>query len=135
MGIANLGESLLGDIRKRNEEQAKRQEKIARNTALGKLAVKGGLAIGNKLLEEQANNFFQNEQMLAATATQNKAMTNASQLFSLQKQAEDQGMTVSDYKFSQVRPIFEARLKEKLPAEVIGDAGGFDALVTQEAQK
>ena len=135
MGIANLGESLLGDIRKRNEEQAKRQEKIARNTALGKLAVKGGLAIGNKLLEEQANNFFQNEQMLAATATQNKAMTNAQQLMSIQKQAEAQGMSVKDYKFSQVRPVFEARLKEKLPAEVIGEAGGFDALVTQEAQK
>ena len=139
MGIAKLGESLLGDIRKRNEEEAKRQEKIARNTALGKLAIKGGLAIGNQLLEEQANNFFQNEQMLAATATQNKALTNAQQLMSIQKQAEAQGMSVKDYKFSQVRPVFESRLKENYKAQIgvneAGEAAGFDAFVTQEAMK
>lgn len=135
MAIAQLGESLLGDIRKRNEENAKRQEKIARNTALGKLAIKGGLAIGNKLLEDQANNFFQNEQMLAATAAQNKAMTNAQSLMAIQKKAEAQGMSVKDYKFEQVRPEFEARLKEKLPANLAGDVEGFNALVSKEAMK
>lgn len=135
MAIAQLGESLLGDIRKRNEENAKRQEKIARNTALGKLAIKGGMAIGNKLLEDQANNFFQNEQMLAATATQNKAITNAQNLMSIQKKAEAQGMSVKDYKFEQVRPEFEARLKEKLPANLAGDVEGFNALVSKEAMR
>jgi hypothetical protein len=64
MAIEQLGESLLSDIRDRNERAAKKARKKEEKDAMLGLGVSLAGMIGNQILESKANAFFNNEKTL-----------------------------------------------------------------------
>jgi hypothetical protein len=64
MAIEQLGESLLSDVRKRNEQVAKRARKEEEKAALLGLGVNLAGMVGNQILESKANAFFNNQETL-----------------------------------------------------------------------
>jgi hypothetical protein len=64
MAIEQLGESLLSDVRKRNEQAAKRARKKEEKAALLGLGVNLAGMVGNQILESKANAFFNNQETL-----------------------------------------------------------------------
>jgi hypothetical protein len=64
MAIEQLGESLLSDVRKRNEQAAKRARKEEEKAALLGLGVNLAGMVGNQILESKANAFFNNQETL-----------------------------------------------------------------------
>jgi hypothetical protein len=64
MAIEQLGESLLSDVRKRNEQAAKRDRKKEEKAALLGLGVNLAGMVGNQILESKANAFFNNQETL-----------------------------------------------------------------------
>jgi hypothetical protein len=64
MAIEQLGESLLSDIRNRNERAAKKARKKEEKDALLGLGVSLAGMVGNQILESKANAFFNNEENL-----------------------------------------------------------------------
>ena len=64
MAIEQLGESLLSDVRKRNEQAAKRARKEEEKAALLGLGVNLAGMVGNQILESKATAFFNNQETL-----------------------------------------------------------------------
>ena len=72
MAIRDFGESLLADVRKRKDAQArdarKRAKSQERKDVLQNLLFKGAVSIGNKVLEDKNEKFLQNENFYARSA-------------------------------------------------------------------
>ena len=58
MAIEQLGESLLADVRKRKDNQLRRMQKEQEKAALWGLGATLGVKIGNEVLRNKAQNFF-----------------------------------------------------------------------------
>ncbi len=68
MAIEQLGESLLSNIRARNDQIARQNRKIDRKEALMALGTKLAVGVGNQMLSDKASEFLENEQFLASNA-------------------------------------------------------------------
>jgi len=64
MAIQQVGESLLSDIRKRNQQEAKRLRKEEEKQAILGLGVSLAGMVGNNILESKVQNFMTNENTL-----------------------------------------------------------------------
>ena len=64
MAIQQFGESLLADVRKRNQREAKRLRKEEEKQALLGLGVQLAGVVGNKILESKVQNFMNNEETI-----------------------------------------------------------------------
>ena len=140
MSIEQFGESLLGDIRKRRQDEERRARRRADRQALLGLGVKVATKIGNEMLANKTQDFLKREEFLLGQQAQNKALDYAAQL-NTHRSAIDQGgegYSVGDtvgYAMYKMRPEFEARAKETLSNTYTNDLTTYDARVRQETQK
>ena len=64
MAIEEYGASLLSDVRRRQDKQAKQMRREQEQTALMGLGLTVGVQVGNEYLRNKAENFFNNEDVL-----------------------------------------------------------------------
>jgi len=62
MAIEEFGKSLLADVRKRKDDQARDARRREERNALKELAITGVVSIGNSMLKDKANSFLETEQ-------------------------------------------------------------------------
>ena len=61
MAIEEFGKSLLADVRKRKDDQARDARRREERNALKELAITGVVSIGNSMLKDKANSFLESE--------------------------------------------------------------------------
>ena len=128
MAIEQLGESLLSDIRTRNAQAAKKARKQEEKNALLGLGVNLLGKIGNQVLSDKMTNFLNNEQVLAANVQQKAALRNSTNIYQLQKNIQDSGLSEEDYFMSQGSSLFDARAKAQLGIDIVGPAGPYESV-------
>ena len=140
MAIQQFGESLLGDIRKRRQDEERRNRKRADREALLGLGVNLAAKVGNEMLANKAQDFLKKEEFVLGQLAQNKALDYAAQLNSHRNALEQggEGYSAGDtvgYAMYKLRPEFEARAKETLSNTYTNDLTAYNAKVRQETQK
>ena len=135
MAIEQLGESLLSNIRARNDQIARQNRKIDRKEALMALGTKLAVGVGNQMLSDKASEFLENEQFLASNALFKSAVAAKTDLASERKKIDESGLSELAYYEKQFRPQFETLYKENM-----GDLDQFgtqvyDAQITEEVRK
>ena len=128
MAIEQFGESLLSDIRKRKKQEEKRLRKQEDKQALLGLGVGLAAKIGNEMLANNTMSFLNNEQVLAARAQQKAALKNSTNIYQLQKNIQDSGLSEEDYFMAQGASLFDARAKAQLGLDVVGPGGAYEAV-------
>lgn len=140
MSIEQFGESLLGDIRKRREQESRRLRKQEERQALMGLGIGLAVKIGNERLANKTQDFLKKEPFLLGQQAQKTALGYTSQLnnyrSAIQKGGEgySSGDTIG-YAMTQFKPEFEARAKEELANTYTGDLTTYNAKVRQETRK
>lgn len=99
-GIKKLGESLLGDQRKRNDQIYKQQRKEAYKLGL----MQAGVSLINNSLKNKAVGFIQSEQAMAARAKQKRGYEDAQFYINQQSAIEGSGLSAVDYFTQQLLP-------------------------------
>jgi hypothetical protein len=117
MAIEQLGESLLSDVRKRNEQAAKRARKQEEKNALLGLGVNVLGKIGNQMLSDKMTTFLNKESILTENA-QFKAATNVANFWSPRIEAVNKsGKNAVDYYYETMRLYLKNELKPKWTLE------------------
>lgn len=135
MAIQQFGESLLSNVRKRNDDEEKRRRKEAEKAALVGLGATVAIGVGNELLSSKTASFLNNEQVLNARIQQKQASSNAANIFSTEQAIQASGLSYEDYFAKNMRPVFEARAKENLDIDVTGPAGAYNDMVTTQVRQ
>ena len=135
MSIEQLGQSLLGDARRRTDEAARRRAKDEERKALMGLGINIAKTIGNEFLEQKANDFFSNEALWQESAHQKQARNNQSNIFAVEKEIQTNNISYEQYAEEKFRPIFEARASEMLDPQAVGPAGAYNEVVTQNVRQ
>ena len=134
MAIEQLGESLLSDVRKRNEQAAKKARKQEEKNALLGLGVNLLGKIGNQVLSDKMTTFLNNESILTENA-QFKAATNVANFWSPRIEAVNKsGKNAVDYYYETMRPVFEEQAKAEIDFGSVGDAGQYNALINSKVR-
>ena len=122
MAIEDLGISLLDrqerlteEERRRREEQRKKNRRRARREALTSAAVQGGVKIGNAILAERADNFFDKEWDMASRAKYKAAVAGRDDTQALWTNIRQTHDSSADWKLSQLRDTAKQHLKETVP--------------------
>ena len=132
MAIQQFGESLLGDIRKRRQDEERRARKQADRQALLGLGVG---KIGNEMLANKTSKFLNNEQVWSATQAQKQARTNSASLLNIQTAINTSGGDARSWAAKNMMPEFEARAEEILADEYTGAAGPYKELVRSKVDE
>ena len=135
MAIQQFGESLLSNVRKRNDDEEKRRRKEAEKAAIMGLGATVAIGVGNELLSSKTASFLNNEQVLNARIQQKQASSNAANIFSTEQDIQASGLSYEDYFAKNMRPLFEARAKETLDIDVAGPAGAYNDMVTTQVRQ
>src|SRR6056300_934905 len=135
MAIEQFGQSLLAGQRQRQQRIAKQQRRAQRDVALGTIAG----AVGKNILQSAADNFMQSEPIRAEKRAFRNAVANADIYKRTQEAIDNSGQSAVDYFASINRTQFEQLAKEELNKrgeyELIGEAGAFNSLVTQQVRE
>lgn len=137
MGIEKFGESLLSDIRQRNDRIASEARKRERKEALILFGSKALMSIGNSMLRNKAERFAENQDILASQALFKDATAAASSVMD-----EHNAMMKSDkgrvnpveYEKDILRPTFEAQFKLNADPSEVGTTA-YQQLVESELTK
>lgn len=135
MSIQPFAQSLLSDVRKRREEEARRiRKQQERNELLGLV---GGLAvkIGNETLANKTVNFLNQEPVWNANQTQKLARKNAASFYNIQSTVDASGGDARSWAAKNMMPEFQARAEEILADEYTGAAGPYQELVRKKVDE
>jgi len=97
MAIEEFGKSLLADVRKRKEDQARKARKRMEKDALKGLAIKGLVGIGNTLLKDKANKFLESEQYYKENMQFKKGYTISNEYIAQEKEARNSALGYDGY--------------------------------------
>ena len=125
MSIEQFGESLLGDIRKRREQESRRLRKQEERQALMGLGIGLAAKIGNERLAAKTNDFLSQESVWNANLAQKQARTYTADLFNTETQMVAQGGEL-DWTLKNMGPQFEEYLQRNLPDDITGKAGPYE---------
>ena len=140
MAIQQFGESLLGDIRKRRQDEERRNRKRADREALLGLGVNLAAKVGNEMLANKAQDFLKQEKQLVDKLSQNKSYNSAAQLSSYRTAITAGGNDyasgdVVGYAMTNMQPELEARAKENLSNVYMQDSRAYGAKIRQETRR
>lgn len=137
MAIQQLGESLLADVRKRRDEEAKAERKRKQTSELLGAAASIGIKMGNAYLESQAKDFFKNEKAWSSVATTQGYMGDVKQAMTLQDTIKKDGKTTAQYVEDQAFAELQARAIEQFGEERVNTTAYQTALrgVAQQLAK
>ena len=137
MSIEQFGESLLGDIRKRRQKEARRARKQAERQALLGLGVNIAAKIGNEMLANKTRDFIKQEPVWSATQTQNKALDNSSYFLNIENQinARTDGGDDILWAMENLGGEFESIIARNVPDKYVGEAGPYREWLENEKKK
>ena len=135
MSIEQFGESLLGDIRKRNDDRARRNRKQEERNAWITLA--GNVAISgmNSYLKENTRNFLTNTDVYTARAQQQMASKHQANLFKTQQAIENAGVSEEAYFESLIKPELQAQFGLQVEGYKPGEVTKYDQLIAEQSRK
>ena len=125
MSIEQFGESLLGDIRKRREQESRRLRKQEERQALLRLGVGLAAKIGNERLAAKTNDFLTQESVWTANLAQKQARSYTADIFNTETQMAEQGGEL-EWTLKNMGPQFEEYLQRNLPDNITGKAGPYE---------
>lgn len=135
MAIEELGESLLANIRSRNDKIARDNRKKERKQELLGLGAAIAVGVGNKMLADRTASFLDNEEILASNVlfkNASKGKIEAEQeLANIKSQANGNAL---QYYTDQIKPSFETEFKNKVNLDEYGTQA-YDDLVNSEVKK
>lgn len=109
-GIAELGESLLARAKETNKRRAKESRREAYKIAFAT----GAVGLTNNILNRRAEQFLQNEQVLAVKGRYKANADQAAQILGIQEKADAEGVTIEDYFYkNRYLPAMEAEYQAK----------------------
>jgi hypothetical protein len=103
MAIEEFGKSLLADVRKRKDDQARDARRREERNALKELAITGVVSIGNSMLKDKANSFLESEQFYKENMQFKKGHGIASEYITNEKLAREDTLGYDAY-WSNVAP-------------------------------
>ena len=130
MAIEKLGESLLTNIRERNDQIARQNRKRQRKEDLLAMTGSALIGVGNAYLKEKTQNFLQNKDVYDSIALHKNATKVASSSIEEMETINKSGKGHLEWQMEQMRPFFVARLKENTPDMKEG-TDYFNAYVTE----
>jgi hypothetical protein len=125
-GIKQLGESLLADQRKRNDNIYKEGRKEAYKLGL----MQAGVGLLNSSLKNRAINFMQSEQAMAGRAKQKRGYQDAQFFVTQQETIDNSGMNAVDYFTEQLLPSAKQLASESI-REQDYDPDTYNTLIRQ----
>lgn len=130
MAIEKLGESLLTNIRERNDQIARQNRKRQRKEDLLAMTGSALIGVGNAYLKEKTQNFLQNKDVYDSIALHKNATKVAASSIEEMETINKSGKGHLEWQMEQMRPFFVERLKENTPDMKEG-TDYFDAYVTE----
>ena len=114
MAIEEFGKSLLADVRKRKDDQARDARRREERNALKELAITGVVSIGNSMLKDKANSFLETEQFYKENMQFKKGHGIANEYITNEKLAREDTLGYDAY-WSNVAPSgqVDAAMTEK----------------------
>jgi hypothetical protein len=114
MAIEEFGKSLLADVRKRKDDQARDARRREERNALKELAITGVVSIGNSMLKDKANSFLETEQFYKENMQFKKGHSIANEYITNEKLAREDTLGYDAY-WSNVAPSgqVDAAMTEK----------------------
>ena len=120
MAIEKIGESLLSNVRQRNDEVARQNRKAQRKDELKALGMTLAVGVGNKMLADRTADFLNNEQILASNVLFKNASLARTQAADEQKRIDQHKGTAVDFYRDQMKPEFETQFKLQQDPDEIG---------------
>jgi len=118
MAIEEFGKSLLADVRKRKEDQARKARKREKKQALQSLVFKGVVGIGNTLLKDKADKFLESEQFYKENMQFKKGYNISNEYIAQEKEARNSTLGYDAY-WTKIAPAdqIDLAMTEKYGAE------------------
>lgn len=118
MAIEEFGKSLLADVRKRKEDQAREARKREKKQALQSLVFKGVVGIGNTLLKDKADKFLESEQFYKENMQFKKGYNISNEYIAQEKEARNSTLGYDAY-WTKIAPAdqIDLAMTEKYGAE------------------
>ena len=135
MAIEQLGESLLSNVRARNDQIARENRKRDRKDAIMAIGTQLAVGVGNQMLSDRASEFLQNEQFLASNALFKSAFTAKQNIADERARINKSGKTELAYYEDQFRPQFETLYKQNMGDLDQYGTQAYDAQITDEVRK
>lgn len=137
MGIEKLGESLLSNVRERNDRLASEARRRDRKQAIAILGTKALVGIGNAYLRDKAVQFAQNQDILGSKALFKDA-TNAAQSVldehNAMMKSEKGKVNPVEYEKDLLRDTFTAQFKMNADPDEVG-TNAYQQLIESELTK
>lgn len=137
MGIEKLGESLLSNVRERNDRLASETRRRDRKQAIAILGTKALVGIGNAYLRDKAVQFTQNQDILGSKALFKDA-TNAAQTVlnehNAMMKSEKGKVNPVEYEKDLLRDTFTAQFKMNADPDEVG-TNAYQQLIESELTK
>lgn len=137
MGIEKLGESLLSNVRERNDRLASEARRRDRKQAIAILGTKALVGIGNAYLRDKAVQFTQNQDILGSKALFKDA-TNAAQTVldehNAMMKSEKGKVNPVEYEKDLLRDTFTAQFKMNADPDEVG-TNAYQQLIESELTK
>ena len=137
MGLEKLGESLLSNVRERNDRLASEARRRDRKQAIAILGTKALVGIGNAYLRDKAVQFAQNQDILGSKALFKDA-TNAAQSVldehNAMMKSEKGKVNPVEYEKDLLRDTFTAQFKMNADPDEVG-TNAYQQLIESELTK
>lgn len=111
MAIEKLGESLLQNVRDRNDQIARDNRKRKRKQDLQDIFATVAIGIGNSYLADQTNKFLNQKDILDARATHKSAVDSFENISGYMKKVDESGKSHFQYTLDTYLPTFKENLK------------------------
>ena len=111
MAIEKLGESLLQNVRDRNDQIARDNRKRKRKQDLQDVFATVAIGIGNSYLADQTNKFLNQKDILDARATHKSAVDSFENISGYMKKVDESGKSHFQYTLDAYLPTFKENLK------------------------
>ena len=134
MAIDQFGESLLTDIRKRRQQEARRLRKREERDALIGLGLGLATKIGNEALAQKTNNFLSQQSVWDADLAQKQARQNASEILDIQSKIQASGGDEVSWAVQNMGTDFETKIARNLDDEYTGEAGPYREWLASKVQ-
>ena len=117
MAIEQLGESLLSNVRQRNDQIARENRKRERKDAIMAIGTKLAVGVGNQMLADRTADFLNNEQYLASATKYKQAAAFKADIESTRNKITNSGSSDLQYFMDVMDPEFKTQYNLKLTDE------------------
>lgn len=135
MAIEEFGKSLLADVRKRKDDQARAMAKQEEKNAWAALGANVLIKGAESYMKENTKDFLYNQNIYTARQQQQRALNHQKNLYKIQGDIESQGVSDEMYFEKLIRPELEAQLALQVEGYKPGEVTKYDQLIAQQARE